>query len=105
MYVPAFSLYNFNDNAVEMQMMTTLWYSKSKYHKSAHKILIYGPINFFYNSTERLTYAWSYRSWISSPSNDTKSRYIDIAINDPSSNLCYWHFVLLFDHRLIQLKN
>ncbi len=27
----------------------------------------------------------SYRCWINSPSNDTKFRYIDIAINDPSS--------------------
>ncbi len=52
--------------------------------KSAHKIVIYGPILKLLSSTERLQSGRSYSNWIDSPSSDTKSRYIDIVINDPN---------------------
>ncbi len=54
--------------------------------KSAHKILIYGLILKSYSSTESLKCAQSYIGWIDSPSNDTKSWFIDITINDSSFN-------------------
>ncbi len=38
-------------------------------------------------SSESLKWTRSYRSWMISPSSDTKLRYIDIRINDPSSRL------------------
>ncbi len=39
-YIPTFSLCNFSDTVVQMQIR----HSRQKYHKSAHKIIIYGPI-------------------------------------------------------------
>ncbi len=46
-----FYFITFSDKAVQMPTMTTVRHSRPKYHKSAHKILIYGQIK---SSTESL---------------------------------------------------
>ncbi len=74
-YVPAFSLCNFSNKAMQMQTMKTVRHSRPTYHKSAHKILILGLIKKRRSSTESLKCARSYRRSMDAPSCDTKSWY------------------------------